>query len=349
MRRPTIADLAKAAGVGVATVDRALHGRSNVAAATRRRIAAAAAELGYPVPQSLGGDSAARPSLRLGFVLHKGGQQFYRQFTRQIEMACASRQDVRITPEIRFSPSQSPGDFCSEIEAAAKGCAALATSAVTHNRVAQLSAALMHAGTPVFAVLNDFGRSAHAGYFGLDNLRAGRLAAWMMTQRLHAGGRVVIFVGGNRWHGHALRETGFRSFMREHAPQVSVMDTLVNLETRQVTYEATLDLLGRHPDLRGIYVAGGGMEGALAALRETRPPDRVALIVNELTEDSRTALSDRYALMVVATPLEQLCRALIDRMVAECAQVRGAGAGHGAQVRQPQVILDPLIYLPESF
>ena len=34
------------------------------------------------------------------------------------------------------------------------------------------------------------------------------------------------------------------------------------------------------------------MEGAVAAMRETRPPGKVALIVNELTGVSRAALLD---------------------------------------------------------
>ena len=41
---------------------------------------------------------------------------------------------------------------------------------------------------------------------------------------------------------------------------------LLNLEERQVTYETTHAILEKHPDLAGIYCAGGGMEGAIAAL-----------------------------------------------------------------------------------
>jgi LacI family transcriptional regulator len=92
------------------------------------------------------------------------------------------------------------------------------------------------------------------------------------------------------------------------------LETLVNLETRQLTYEATLDLLDRHPDLRGIYCAGGGMEGAIAALREVRQPGEVALVVNELTPESRSALVDRHVVLVIGTPLEQVCRAVMQLM-----------------------------------
>ena len=59
---------------------------------------------------------------------------------------------------------------------------------------------------------------------------------------------------------------------------------MVNLETRHITHEATLDLLQRYPDLVGFYVAGGGMEGAIAALREENMAGR---------HDRRRATSSR--------------------------------------------------------
>ncbi|MBC7286110.1 substrate-binding domain-containing protein, partial [Hoeflea sp.] len=151
-------------------------------------------------------------------------------------------------------------------------------------------------------------------------------------------GKLAIFVGGNRWHGHDLREVGFRAFVRENAPAFTVLDTLVNLETRQLTYEATLDLLIRHPDLRGIYIAGGGMEGAIAAMRETRDPGEIALVVNEVTSESRAALLDGYLRMVIATPLAELCDAVVDLMIKSRAGDDGIIGQH---------FLDPRIVLPE--
>ena len=195
-------------------------------------------------------------------------------------------------------------------------------------------------GIRAFALLSEFAQGLREGYIGLNNLKVGRIAGWMIAKAAQSPGRIGLFVGGHRWHGHELREAGFRSYFREAAPQFEVLDTLVNLETRQLTYEATLDLLQRQPALRGIYIAGGGMEGAIAALREVRAPEEVALVVNELTPESAAGLSDGYVTMVDATPLPQLCRDLV-AMMARAAQ-SGPGDIPG------QVFLQPEIYLPES-
>ena len=123
------------------------------------------------------------------------------------------------------------------------------------------------------------------GYIGLNNLKIGRIAGWMVSMAVRDSGKAAVFVGGHRWQGHELREVGFRAYLREHAPHLEILDTLVNLETRQLTYEAMLGLLARQPTLRAVYVAGGGMEGAIAALREVRQPGEVCLVVNELTSE----------------------------------------------------------------
>jgi LacI family transcriptional regulator len=177
-------------------------------------------------------------------------------------------------------------------------------------------------------------------YLGLNNMKIGRIAAHLIASTTHRPGKIAVFVGGYRWHGHELRETGFRSYFREYAPQFILLDTLVNLETRQLTYEATLDLLGRHPDLRGIYCAGGGMEGAIAALREVRGPGEVTLVVNELTPESRSALISRYVSMAIATPLTKLCDDLVT--------LAAAAVQSGIAPVQGQHFLQPDLYLPES-
>ena len=341
-KRPTLKDLAYAAGVGVATVDRALNGRSNVRQETLDRVLDAAERIGYPTRVlSARRDEASRPLIRFGFVLHKGSQEFYRNFAAALQDVVNSRTDIRGRAVISFAASQAPDDFAKEIEVVAQQTDAIATSAINHPSLSELVSDLARTGTPVFALLNDFAQNIRQNYLGLDNVKVGRTAAWMLTTHARTPGKLAVFVGGNRWHGHLMRETGFQSYIREYAPDFSMIDTVVNLETRQVTYEATLDLLDRQPDLRGIYVAGGGMEGAIAALREKRPPGKVALVVNELTDDSRKALVDRYATMVIATPLQELCENVVQLMIES--QLSGQTSSPG------QHFLTPQLYVPESF
>ena len=339
-RRPTIKDIAKEANVSVSTVDRALNGRMTVREDTLRKIAEAAHRVGYHAKGliNLRLDEVV-PERRFGFILLKEKQEFYWNYRCEIERAVAARTDVRGHAVIRFAQSQSPDEFAKLLRELGERVDAIGAIAVNHRSLDQVVQDLRDKGVPTFSMLNDFAQGIRRNYIGLNNIKIGRQAAWTITKTCPIPGKLAIFVGGNRWHGHDLREVGFRAFQRDSAPEFKVLDTLVNLETRQLTYEATLDLLHRHRDLRGIYVAGGGMEGAIAALREVRAPDEVALVVNELTAESRAGLLDGYVRMVISTPLRDLCGELVRLMI-------GAIDG-GDDGSVGQYFLDPRIVLPE--
>lgn len=340
-RRPTITDIAAAAGVSVATVDRVLNGRVKVRESTARRVAEAAHRIGYHASHLL--DHRLRadlPDLRLGFLLHKERQAFYQGFAKQLEASVDGMRSVRGQALIEFAESSAPASVAAALESMQGKVDAIAATAINHPLVSDAVRNLTEDGIPVIALLSDYAQGLRTGYIGLNNLKVGRVAAWMLATAALNPGKIAIFVGGHRWHGHELRETGLRNYFREYAPQFQVLDALVNLETQQLTYEATLDLFDRHPDIVGIYVAGGGMEGAIRALREIRRAGEVALIVNELTDDTRRALSDRYVTMVAATPLEALCHDLVEMMRQQCQADEATVGG--------QLFLDPLIYLPES-
>ena len=77
----------------------------------------------------------------------------------------------------------------------------------------------------------------------------------------------------------------------------------------------------------------------MEALREERLPGEVAVIVPELTGISRHGLSDRFLTMSISTPVDTLCRDVVELMV------------RSKQSDTPNLLgeyfLEPQIYLPE--
>lgn len=340
--RPTIADVAAKAEVSVATVDRVLNGRHRVREETARRVYEAANAIGYHgAPLIRRRMTAALPEVNFGFVLQKEHQSFYRAFARELVGAVEEAPDMRGHAHVEFVKTQAPCEVVAALERLGARSDAIALTSLDHHRVTKAVAELKDAGKPVFSLLSDFAQGVRENYVGLNNMRVGRTAAWFISRTARRPGKVAIFVGSHRWHGHALRETGFRTYFRENAPGFDVLETLVNLETRQVTYEATLSLLERYPDIVGFYVAGGGMEGAINALREeTGEFDRPSVIVNELTPDSLSALQDHVVTAAIATPLEKMCATLVDSMA--------HAALHGPSATPGQIFLPFELYVPES-
>ena len=100
-------------------------------------------------------------------------------------------------------------------------------------------------------------------------------------------------VGNYSYLAQEMREAGFRSYIREHQPDFSIVDTVATAELEDDVRHAVERLLARHRDLVGLYVACGGFEGALEALRRKGRIGEIALICNELIPASREALIDR--------------------------------------------------------
>ena len=315
-RRPTIKDIAHLAEVSVATVDRVLNGRHPVREETTRAVYDAAAALGFHatglIHQRL---MKGTPKYRLGFLLQRPNQSFYQFFGKALEVAAADTPNAHIIPQIEFLTSQRPAEVAEKLLAMSKKVQAIAVATIDHPTISEAVADLKARGVPVFALLSDIAPGIRHGYIGLNNRRAGRMAAWVIARTAKTPGRVAVCVGSHRFQGHELRETGFRSYFREYAADFTLLETLVNLEARRIAYEATLDLLKRYPDLVGLYIAGGGMEGTIKALREKNMADKIAVVCNELTPDSRSALSDNILTAVIGTPLANLSQELIALMI----------------------------------
>jgi LacI family transcriptional regulator len=314
-KRPTIADLAQKSGVSVATVDRVLNGRHPVREETSRRVYEAATALGFHatslIRQRIHGDL---PQYRLGFLLQKPTHEFYRNFGAEIEAAVSGAQNIRAVTMLNYVEDVTPANVVKQLKEMAPRVQAIALTSVDHPNVTAAVAEIRERGIPVFSLLSDFAIGVRTGYIGVDNRKAGRVAAWTIAKTASHKGKIAVFVGSHRYLGHDLREIGFRTYFREHAPQFQLLDTLVNLEETRFTYEATIDLITRHKDLAGFYVAGGGMEGAIEALREMRVQDRITAVCNELTADSRAALADHVLAMTISTPLKTLAERLVEIM-----------------------------------
>ena len=316
MKRPTINDLARASGVSVATVDRVLNGRLPVREETARKVSEAAERIGYHAANAIRQRILANlPEYHLGVVLQKERHAFYQAFAQEMREAAGRVLDRNIRVTISFAQSSDPAEVADLLQRMAGKVQAVAATGLDHHDVTTAVARLRERGIPTFSLLSDFAPGTREGYFGTNNMKVGRSAAWLLTLAARRPGKLAVFIGGHRYHGHTLREAGFRAYCRELAPEFEVLDAIVNNETRALTRDALEIAMHRHPDLVGVYCAGGGMEGAIAALEASRSADPLACIVHEVTPESRQALMGRRITGIFQTPLRDLCAELMTTVI----------------------------------
>ncbi len=304
MARVTLKDVAQKAGVGVATVDRVLNARAPVSAATSARVLSAADALGYRSAGLLRRRiEEMAPAKRLGFVLQKEGKWFYRELATALQRQAEQLRNIRATVDIRFVESLSPSDLASAVEEMSVRADAIGLVAIDH---ADINRAIATADIPVFALLSPLSSPDVAAYVGIDGRKAGRTAGWAMARLNRSNGPVGILIGSHRYLGHEALESGFRSYMREFAQQTSIRDSVVYLDDAAVAYEATAELLRVSPNLSGIYHCGGGVSGALKALRETGRAQDMIYICHERTPVTEAALADGSINLVIHNPVDQV-------------------------------------------
>src|SRR5215213_5815080 len=101
MRRPTIRDLAEAAGVSVATVNRVLAGQKNIRQDTMDRVKTAAEAIGFYGSGAIRSRvAAARASFRFGFLLNQPFRTFYKEVADALRGAIERKEDCRIEARI---------------------------------------------------------------------------------------------------------------------------------------------------------------------------------------------------------------------------------------------------------
>ena len=333
--RATIVDVAKAAGVSVSTVDRVINGRLPVRTANATRVRVAAEAVGFYAASLIRQRSApSRPALTFGFILQRHSVQFYQALGEALKAATASAPVISGRSVVEYLDDLRPASVAERLRHMCERVDAVALVAADHPHITGAIAEARERGRPVIALLSDLTATARSGYVGLDWRKTGRTAGWAMVRIAGRSGRVAIIIGSPRYLATELCEISFRSYLREHAPDVRLLEPLVNFEEPRLAFQGTLDLLQRTSDLIGIYMVGGGVEGVMDALREAGAAERVALICHDLTENTRDGLISGVLDFVIHQPRALFAAATVQALHA--ASVAGASATppHSSETRQ---------------
>ncbi|MCC4273236.1 LacI family DNA-binding transcriptional regulator [Marinomonas communis] len=310
--RPTIEDLAAAAGVSTATVDRVLNKRSKVREVTAQRVLLAAEDIGYHAAGLLKQRvRESKPRKRLSILLQRSNDEFYVALGKAIEAACSRATDFVFETTIRFMDEVSPEYITEQLERESQHADAMAVVALDHLLLNQEVERITGQNIPVLTLLSPLSTSTCTRHIGVDNRKAGRTAAWAIN-RLAKPGDVGILLGSHSYLNQDIAEISFISYFREIQHDFNLLAPQVNLDDNQLAYQATKDLIAQAPNISAIYSAGGGVEGIIKAIREAQKAQSITLICNELMSSTRLALSDGCIDMIIATPVSKIAQAVVE-------------------------------------
>lgn len=266
----TIKDVAREAGVSVASVSRALNGHRGVTPATTARIRDIAARLRY-VPHVAARSLITRRTHTIGALLPDLHGEFFSELIRGIDQAARAR-------GLHLLVSSSH-DSIEEAAAALRAMQGRVDGLLILSP--RVDAAFLHANLPEAlpaVLLNSAVRSPAYGVLNVDNY--GGAYAMMRHLLREVGYAHVAFVTGPDANFDAReRERGYRAAMAHYAPGVAC-DVVPGQFTEESGYAAAATLLARPDRPRAVFAANDMMAvGCLYAFKEAglRVPEDIAL------------------------------------------------------------------------
>lgn len=311
--RPNIRDIARAARVSEATVDRVLHARPNVRPATAERVLRAAAECRYLSEPEL--ERLQRSDrLRLAVLLPGTANPFIRHMNDELRQWSQMR-DRGARIHSFLLDSMRPEATALSLRRLGRKSDAIAFFSVDHPDVRDEVDALTSKGKQVMTLISDITGSSRRAFIGIDNLAAGRTAAYLLAATAPPSeGKLAVIAATRHYRAHVERELGFQELIQRDHPHLSFAGMIEGQDDPLINMRMTLSLLERYPDLRGIYNVGGSSQGIAMALRRTGRAGQVRLIGHGFSPDTRVLLKEGIMMAVFTQRSQTLFEVMLDQL-----------------------------------
>lgn len=290
MNRPTVHDLAKEAGVSLATVDRVLNARPGVRAQTIAKVRAAVDRLGY-VRDTSAANLARQRQYRFAFVLPEGPSQFVDTLRAALEEASSPHVADRLLVKIVTIPPHDPHSIVRQLRSLnPKRLEGVAIMAPETPQVRDAVDRLKEAGLAVVTLASDLPNSTRDYFVGINSVAAGRTAGLLMGRFNALPGEVLVVTNSLRSRDSLERRLGFDAVMSAEFGHLKVLPTVESFDDPRRMEAVIHDVVTQRADLVGIYSMGAGNTQVVEAMRRGDVSKRPVVIAHELTPTTSEAL-----------------------------------------------------------
>lgn len=286
----TLKDIAREAGVSVATVDRVLHGRAGVRADTARRVREAVARYDFR-PLRAGSELARAKGMTFALVMPTGDNIFMKMIREQIADMSGWLAARRATVETILTDVFSPDVLAQTLELLAGRFDGVAVVALDHQGVRAAIDDLVASGMFVVTLVSDVPGSRRHHYVGIDNVAAGRTAASLIGRlTLSRNGKIGVIAGSQLLRDHAERIFGFQQVIGLEYPHLTLLSVVEGGDKDSLNEGLTARLISDHPDLIGVYNVGAGTPGVAKAISDCGRERQIVFIAHDCTPFTRRCL-----------------------------------------------------------
>lgn len=299
---PTTRDLAREAGVSLATVDRVLNGRPGVRKATVEAVTAAIDRLGYIRNQSAANLARGR-TYRFEFLLPRRGDEFLASVIARITETRAAFQADAVQIGFRQVLENDPHQISAALSAIEPDDAdGIAIMAPESPQVRDAMLRLQSRGVHVVQFVSGQHDLRPFDFVGVDNFAAGATAGRLIGR--FTGGRpakVLVVSETMNALDSVERRLGFDAILTAEYPTLTALPSLETHGDPARTKLVIRNAYASHDDIAAAYVLSSEARPALAAIAEASDPASQVIIAHE-----RTRFTER-----------QLCAGTLDAVIAQ--------------------------------
>lgn len=290
MGKTTLQDVAREAGVSLATVDRVLNGRAGVHARTVEKVQTAVDRLNYQ-PDRMASRLARGRDYRFEVILPIGANDFMRVLEAEFRATAERFVQERVLLNITLVDVFDGEALAVALERLPSDIDGVAVVALDHPAVAEAINTIADQGIAVVTLVSDLPGTRRAHFVGIDNSAAGRTAASLLGRFLGGRkGKVGLIAGSLALRDHIERQYGFEQVVAREYPDLEVLPVREGRDEDDRVQRVAEALLAEHDDLVGIYNVGAGTTGVVAALEKIGRSRDLIFVAHELTASNRRHL-----------------------------------------------------------
>lgn len=263
----TAKEIAQLAGVSRGTVDRALKDRPGISAATKDKILAIAKQYDYK-PNIIGKALvySGKP-IYVPVILNSIGNPFFDDVKAGILKAAEEYAGYGFQVEMFAFKGYAPERLLELLDALPEDISQLVVTPIFDEAVLKKLCALQERGVKIVMLSSELAGLSDAVYVGCDYEKSGRVAG-RLTGLLANGHAELFIMNGSAQHkGHVQRVNGMRALLQEEYPEIHLVGVSESNDDDETAYMAMREALRRNPEIDFVYIAAGGVQGTLRAVR----------------------------------------------------------------------------------
>lgn len=288
----TIKEIAELAGVSRGTVDRVLNHRGSVSEKTAQKIMEIARALNYKPNRAGIALAAQKKHLKLGVVLCPSANPFFGEIIQSVDATATELSYYNCQVLMKQVTFDAAMQLKAIEQLLAEGIHGLAICPVNVSTIRDKINELIQNGIPVVTYNTDLLGTKRLAYVGSNFIHCGDTAAGLMRLMTDGPIEVGIITGSADVLCHTERVAGFTRTVTSECPRIHIVSTVYNEDDDIVSYEQTLQLLQKNPQINTLFFAAAGVYGGCRAVKALGLSKKLQIFSFDAVPTTRELIQD---------------------------------------------------------